>query len=110
MQTINIPQHQRSPMTQQPGPLDWLTPPSVPSAIARLLASIGGGLVAGAIIRCVPWGPQSIALALLPLLVCAIALGFLWKIDRRGCWIALAYALFGAIGCALAVGFGGDGQ
>ena len=108
MQTI--PQHQRSPLTQQPGPLDWLTPPSVPSAIGRLLCSIGGGLVAGAIARCITWGPQSIALAQIPLLAVSIAVGFLWRVDRRGCWLALAYALFGAIGCGLAIGFGGDGQ
>ncbi len=105
MQTI--PQHQRSPLTQQPGPLDWLTPPSVPSAIGRLLCSIGGGLVAGAIARCITWGPQSIALALIFALACTVGLSFLWRVDRRGCWIALAYVLFGAIGCGLAVGFGG---
>jgi hypothetical protein len=93
MQTINI---------------NWLTPPSVPSAIGRLLASVGGGLVAGAIARVIPWGPQSIALALLPALSCVIALGFLWRIDRRGCWIALAYALFGLIGASMAIGFGGE--
>jgi hypothetical protein len=90
--------------------INWITPPSVLSAIARLLISTAGGLVTGAIARVIPWGPQSIALALLPLLACAIALGFLWRVDRRGCWIALAYALFGVIGCALAIGFGGDGR
>lgn len=90
--------------------INWITPPSVPSAIGRLLASIGGGLVAGAIARVIPWGPQSIALALTLALAAVVGLGFLWRIDRRGCWIALAYALFGAIGCGLAIGFGGDGQ
>jgi len=79
----------------------------VPSAIGRLLCSIGGGLVAGAIARCSTWGPQSIALALIFALACTVGLSFLWRVDRRGCWIALAYVLFGAIGCGLAVVFGG---
>jgi hypothetical protein len=89
--------------------INWITPPSVPSAIGRLLASIGGGLVAGAIARCIPWGPQSIALALLPALAAVVGLGFLWRVDRRGAWVLMAYALFGAIGCGMAVGFGGEG-
>jgi hypothetical protein len=79
----------------------------VPSAIGRLLCSIGGGLVAGAIARCITWGPQSIALAQIPLLAVSIALGFLWRRDRQSAWVLIAYALFGAIGCGLAVGFGG---
>jgi hypothetical protein len=90
--------------------INWITPPSVPSAIGRLLASIGGGLVAGAIARIIPWGPQAIALALLPALAAVVGLGFLWRVDRRGAWVLMAYALFGAIGAGLAIGFGGDGQ
>jgi hypothetical protein len=88
--------------------INWITPPSVPSAIGRLLASIGGGLVAGAIARVIPWGPQSIALALTLALAAAIGLGFLWRVDRRGAWVLMAYFCFGAIGCALAIGFGGE--
>jgi len=116
---INIPQHQRpqqqpqqprSLLSPTPGTFDWLTPPSVPSAIGRLLATVGGGIVTGAIGRVIPWGPEAIALALLPALAAVIGLGFLWRIDRRGAWVLIAYALFGAIGCALAVGFGGEGQ
>jgi len=121
MQPINItiPQHQRpqqqpqqprSLLTQQPGPFDWLAPQSIAQAAARLLVSVGGGIITGAIGRVIPWGAQSIALVLLPILALVIGLGFLWRVDRRGCWIALAYALFGVIGAALAVGFGGDGQ
>jgi hypothetical protein len=90
--------------------INWITPPSVPSAIGRLLASIGGGLVAGAIARVIPWGPQSIALALTLALAAVVGLGFLWRIDRRSTWVLLAYALFGAIGASMAIGFGGDGQ
>ena len=113
---INIPQHQRSQqqpqqprslLSQIPGPFDWLAPRSIAQAAARLLVSVGGGLITGAIGRCVQWGPEAIALALIAALACATGLGFLWRADRRGCWIALAYVLFGAIGCGLAVGFGG---
>lgn len=104
---VNFPQHQRSPLTQQPGPLDWLAPQTIAQAAARLLCSIGGGLVAGAIARCITWGPQSIALALIFALACTVGLSFLWRVDRRGAWVLIAYALFGAIGCGLAVGFGG---
>jgi hypothetical protein len=116
---INIPQHQRpqqqpqqprSLLTQQPGTFDWLAPPSVTSAIGRLLVSVGGGLIFGAISRVIPWGPEASALVLLPILAAVVGLSFLWQRDRRGCWIALAYALFGVIGCGLTVGFGGDGQ
>ncbi len=71
--------------------------------------AIGGGLITGAIARVIPWGAEAIALALILALALAIGLGFLWRADRRGCWIALAYALFGAIGCGLAIGFGGEG-
>lgn len=116
---INIPQHQRpqqqpqqprSLLTPTPGPFDWLAPQSIAQAAARLLVSVGGGIVAGAIGRVIPWSAESIALALLPALACAIGLGFLWRVDRRGCWIALAYFLFGAIGASMAIGFGGEGQ
>jgi hypothetical protein len=75
-----------------------------------LLATVGGGIVAGAIGRVIPWEPQAIALALTLALAAVVGLGFLWRVDRRGAWVLLAYALFGAIGCGLAVGFGGDGQ
>lgn len=103
------PQTPRSLLTQAPGPFDWLAPQTIAQAAARLLMSVGGGLVAGAIGRCVQWGPQSIALALIFALALAIGLGFLWRADRRGCWIALAYFLFGVIGASMAIGFGGEG-
>jgi hypothetical protein len=116
---INIPQHQRpqqqpqqprSLLTPTPGAMAWLTPPSITSAIGRLLVSVGGGIVAGAIGRCVAWGPEAIALALILALACAIGLGFLWRADRMGAWVLVSYFCFGAIGCALAIGFGGDGR
>jgi hypothetical protein len=119
MQPINItiPQHQRSPqaprslLTQQPGPFDWLVPRSIAQAAARLLVSVGGGIVTGAIGRVIPWEPQAIALALTLALAAVVGLGFLWRVDRRGAWVLLAYALFGAIGASMAIGFGGgDGQ
>ncbi len=121
MQPINItiPQHQRSPqqpqqprslLTSQPGPFDWLVPQSIAQAAARLLATVGGGIITGAIGRCIPWGPQAIALVLTAALAGVIGLGFLWRSDRRSAWVLIAYALFGAIGCGMAIGFGGDGQ
>jgi len=102
------PQQPRSLLTPTPGVFDRLTPPSVPTAAARLLVSVGGGIVTGAIGRVIPWGAEAIALALILALALVIGLGFLWRADRRGCWIALAYALFGAIGAGIAVGFGGE--
>ena len=120
MQPINItiPQHQRpqqqpqqprSLLSPTPGAFDRLTPPSVPTAAARLLMAIGGGIVTGAIGRCIQWGAEAIALALIFALALAIGLGFLWRADRRGAWVLMAYALFGAIGCGMAIGFGGEG-
>jgi len=116
---INIPQHQRpqqqpqtprSLLIQTPGPFDWLAPQSIAQAAGRLVATVGGGIITGAIGRVIPWGPEAIALALLPSLAAVAGLGFLWQRDRRGAWLLMAYALFGAIGAALAVGFGGEGQ
>ena len=120
MQPINItiPQHQRpqqqpqtprSLLTQTPGPFDWLVPQSIAQAAARLLATVGGGLIFGAIARVIPWGAESIALALTAALAGVIGLGFLWRDNRRGGWIALAYFLFGVIGASMAIGFGGEG-
>jgi hypothetical protein len=102
------PQTPRSLLTPTPGAFDWLTPPSVPTAAARLLVSVGGGIITGAIGRVIPWGPEAIALALTLALALTIALGFLWRVDRRGAWVLVSYFCFGAIGCALAVGFGGE--
>lgn len=113
---ITIPQHQRSPqqpqqprslLTPTPGPFDWLVPRSISQAAARLLATVGGGLITGAIGRVIPWGAESIALALTLALAGVIGLGFLWRVDRRGAWVLIAYALFGSIGAGIAIGFGG---
>jgi hypothetical protein len=76
--------------------------------MARLLVAIGGGLTTGAIARAIPWQPETVAITLLPCLAGVVALAFLWRSDRRGAWILLAYALFGAVGAGMAIGFGGD--
>lgn len=113
---ITIPQHQRSPqqpkaprslLTSQPGPFDWLVPRSIAQAAARLLVSVGAGLVTGALSRAVNWEPQAIALALLPLLAIVIAGGFVWRHDRRSAWLLASYFAFGVIGASMAIGFGG---
>lgn len=101
------PQQPRSLLSPTPGPFDWLAPQSIAQAAARLLVSVGGGIVTGAIGRCIQWGPEAIALALILALALAIGLGFAWRADRRGAWVLMAYALFGAIGAGIAVGFGG---
>jgi hypothetical protein len=116
---INIPQHQRpqqqpqqprSLLTPTPGSFDWLVPRSIAQAAARLVASVGGGIITGAIGRVIPWGPEAIALVLIFALALVIGLGFLWRVDRRGAWVMVSYFAFGVIGCGLAVGFGGEGQ
>lgn len=84
-----------------------LQPASIEDAIARALIAVGGGVATGAIARCMAWGPEAIALALLLALALVMGFGFLHRCDRRLALGMGAYALLGAIGSLLAIGFGG---
>lgn len=100
------PQQPRSLLASPPHLLAALSPQSMEDAIARAVASVGGGVSVGAIARCLTWGGESIALALLLALVITLGFSFLWRADRRLAWAMGSYGALGAIGTLLAIGFG----
>lgn len=102
------PVQPRSLLLAPPHLLAALSPQSLEDAAARAVGSIGGGICVGAVSRAVAWGPESCALALLMLLALVMGFGFVWRFgDRRLAYGLGAYALLGAIGTLLAIGFGG---
>lgn len=96
----------RSLLLAPPHLLAALQPQSIEDACARALVAIGGGVCVGAVGRCLQWGGEAISLALLLLLVLVMGFGFLYQSDRRLALGMGSYALLGALGTLLAIGFG----